>query len=319
MKKIKLFTTLCLLGFFIFNAEMAFGQIAKAVNTPKFPFPDITNGGQILDVEEEGKIPSPNNNGKDIKLHPDRNCKVRLSFHVFAANIEDNWPSGEPMTLRFKALGFTEYYSINSAGFNDIQPIASDPMHLNVTTIEFDMSVLCEHPGMVNGRFELELALVKTRNVNQLYPIADHSADGEIFACQNFAGCVPGGDNPDLINISRRIFVSCGVTDCEVNNAAENPKDRSQEVQNELHSSFELSLAPNPAADYTQLNYSLDLASEVNYICFDATGKKISEAKDWQNAGFHQKRVDTESWAPGLYWIQLKVGDQVETKRLVKY
>ncbi len=325
MKKINLLTTLCILGLLVFNTGMAFGQVVKtAAKFPGIPFSDIKNGGQILDVEEEGKLTSPNNNDEVIVLHPDKKCKVRLEFYVFAANVVENWPAEEPMYLKFSALGFNQYYPVLSQDFQEITSTSEELMYANLIRIEFDMSVLCSNPKYT-GNAEMSLALVSSTITDTPFPINDYSAEGEIFSCQNFDDCSVGGYSPpndsnnSSINISRTIELECKATDCAVNNATGSTKYRSSINEYFSASSFQASLSPNPTADFSLLNYTLEIASEVSYICFDATGKKISEAKDWQNAGFHQKRWNTSSWAPGLYWIQLKVGDQVETKRLVKY
>lgn len=75
---------------------------------------------------------------------------------------------------------------------------------------------------------------------------------------------------------------------------------------------------PNPFNPSTTIQFSMNRADQVSLSIFDSTGRKIADlitAKNY-SAGIHKINFDAASFSSGLYLYQLKVGDQVLTKKL---
>ncbi|RKY99712.1 MAG: hypothetical protein DRQ10_05675 [Candidatus Hydrothermota bacterium] len=82
------------------------------------------------------------------------------------------------------------------------------------------------------------------------------------------------------------------------------------------------SLAPNPAKEWTSLRFALPEESDVIIQIYDITGRLLWAEKKHMNAGIYTWNWDMKDrrgvkLGAGVYFIKLKIGDKVFTKRLV--
>ncbi len=89
-------------------------------------------------------------------------------------------------------------------------------------------------------------------------------------------------------------------------------------VENEDLSSLEVSQFPNPFANETTVNYSLQEASAVEYSVVDMAGNVIKTGNEGnQTAGEHSFTIDGASFSNGIYFLELTAGNNKVTRRLV--
>lgn len=75
---------------------------------------------------------------------------------------------------------------------------------------------------------------------------------------------------------------------------------------------------PNPFNPQTTINYTLNLASHVNLSVYNLQGKRISQMVDCdQNRGEHSVVFDAQDLPSGIYFYQLRCGDQLETRKMI--
>lgn len=70
---------------------------------------------------------------------------------------------------------------------------------------------------------------------------------------------------------------------------------------------------PNPITDVLNLKFPADI-QEVNVRIYDVLGKMVQDF----NMSPAQPTLNTSSWRPGMYIIQMVTGDNVQTKRVIK-
>ena len=85
-----------------------------------------------------------------------------------------------------------------------------------------------------------------------------------------------------------------------------------------ISSDFNLNVYPNPAKDITIVSFNLNNKTQVGIEIFNSMGQiagTIGE-RDY-SAGIHSLAFNTENYAPGVYIIKMKLGNQFLTKMLV--
>lgn len=94
--------------------------------------------------------------------------------------------------------------------------------------------------------------------------------------------------------------------------------DETLATENNELSTMEVTQYPNPFANETTVNYSLQEAAEVNYKVVDMAGNVILSGEEGnQTAGEHTFTIDGASFANGVYYLELTAGDNKVTRRLV--
>ena len=79
----------------------------------------------------------------------------------------------------------------------------------------------------------------------------------------------------------------------------------------------EFFLYPNPAVNETNVMLDLDQSATVGFQVYDAIGRLVIQDQAYKEGSFtHTLKLD--GLAPGMYTVQLKVGNMVMTKRLIK-
>ena len=78
---------------------------------------------------------------------------------------------------------------------------------------------------------------------------------------------------------------------------------------------YSVTLSPNPAKDKVSIDFGVTVTDEVKLWVMDVYGKVVTEAA-WEQ-GSRSYSMDLNSVAPGLYFVKVMVGEEVQTKRLV--
>lgn len=80
-----------------------------------------------------------------------------------------------------------------------------------------------------------------------------------------------------------------------------------------------ITLSPNPAKSFINIDYSLTKPSKLSISLVDITGKLIDlvEPEKSVELGNYSKRYSIERLSSGLYFIRFKTENGVETKKLV--
>ena len=83
-----------------------------------------------------------------------------------------------------------------------------------------------------------------------------------------------------------------------------------------------LNISPNPFHSSTILAYDLDKNASVNVSLYDITGRLIALVLDEnQGQGKYRFDINAENYRlnSGVYILQMKFGDQLVSKQLIKY
>jgi hypothetical protein len=74
---------------------------------------------------------------------------------------------------------------------------------------------------------------------------------------------------------------------------------------------------PNPASDYTEIEYLLMHSSDVKIEVMDLAGRMVFQIDHgYRNPGSHRIRINTYILEAGTYFYSLKAGQFVDTKRM---
>ena len=91
----------------------------------------------------------------------------------------------------------------------------------------------------------------------------------------------------------------------------------------DLLENLKLSISPNPFSSVLNLSYELETVADVELSLYDILGKKydlpeLSAQSGERSAGVHALSVNTASLPSGTYFLRIRVGDDVEHRKLVK-
>uniref|UniRef100_UPI002585C7C5 HYR domain-containing protein n=1 Tax=Algoriphagus sp. TaxID=1872435 RepID=UPI002585C7C5 len=79
----------------------------------------------------------------------------------------------------------------------------------------------------------------------------------------------------------------------------------------------QVTIYPNPASKETHVKVDLVQSNEVSIRVYDSAGRLMFEESGYRERGFILN-VDLQTWSAGLYQIQVQIGFETITKRLVK-
>ena len=97
------------------------------------------------------------------------------------------------------------------------------------------------------------------------------------------------------------------------------PADTTTSANNLNLEALNFTFGPSPAIDEVLIQFQLSAPSYVNAQVVDIEGKTISNVIDKSGVqGAQQFRLDVSSWAPGSYFVQMQVDDQVGSYKFLK-
>ncbi len=79
-----------------------------------------------------------------------------------------------------------------------------------------------------------------------------------------------------------------------------------------------LSLLPNPAVNNVNIQFANTTETPVSIVIYDALGQLIYDYHNRFNAGIHNHLVELNDFAKGVYFVNIKKGDQIMTQKLIK-
>lgn len=80
----------------------------------------------------------------------------------------------------------------------------------------------------------------------------------------------------------------------------------------------EVQTMPNPFSVATTISLTLNQQSDVSIVVYDITGKEVATLQNGQlDSGFHMITWKPESLADGVYFMQIKAGGSVQTKKII--
>ena len=75
---------------------------------------------------------------------------------------------------------------------------------------------------------------------------------------------------------------------------------------------------PNPATDWTYIEFSLDEPTDVTLSVFETTGKKVLvPVQQFYQAGNHRISIGKDQLKRGIYFYRLEAKDFVSVKKMV--
>ena len=81
---------------------------------------------------------------------------------------------------------------------------------------------------------------------------------------------------------------------------------------------MKLNVSPNPASSYVNLSYELESSKKVSYSLYDVNGRIIvNEVLGSQSQGSHTARINTSALDAGVYYLIIKVGDDVASEKII--
>ena len=94
--------------------------------------------------------------------------------------------------------------------------------------------------------------------------------------------------------------------------------DPSLSTAEEMQANLNVSLFPNPAQEFTTLDFELRNAANVAIDVSDITGKVVyAESLSNLSEGKHSININTQPFAEGVYFVNLRNGNNVTSKKLV--
>ena len=120
----------------------------------------------------------------------------------------------------------------------------------------------------------------------------------------------------NLSNLQAIVFVQNSVTKEIYQSAfASAPNAINQGSQNQDGIT---NLFPNPANDFSQLNYYTKNAAEVSLSIYDANGRLIKDSAIKKVAsGKHRMMIDSRSFSQGIYFIKLNIDNKLYYSKLI--
>ncbi|MEZ4700433.1 MAG: T9SS type A sorting domain-containing protein [Rhodothermales bacterium] len=95
--------------------------------------------------------------------------------------------------------------------------------------------------------------------------------------------------------------------------ATASESDRGLPTRSALHPAF-----PNPMQSETTIGFTVATAGRVSMDVFDALGKRVETVVDaWHAPGTYAAEWRPDALPSGVYLVRMKVGDFVESRRLV--
>ena len=85
----------------------------------------------------------------------------------------------------------------------------------------------------------------------------------------------------------------------------------------EINSSTYFSVYPNPATNFTTLEISSDKTQTIKISVIDLLGKEIAKKEKVIFSGTTLETINVSEYQNGIYFVNLQIGTQVTTKKLV--
>ncbi len=120
----------------------------------------------------------------------------------------------------------------------------------------------------------------------------------------------------NLSNLEAIVFIQNSVTN-EIYQSASIAVPNAINPENKISDGI-TNLFPNPANDYSQLEYFTQNVAEVGIDIYDANGRLVfGSSINKVAAGNHQFAIDTRSYAQGIYFVKLTIDNKLFYSKLI--
>ncbi len=87
---------------------------------------------------------------------------------------------------------------------------------------------------------------------------------------------------------------------------------------NDITALYEITLFPNPASDFFELQMNLPSSTNILFKLYDLIGNEVYTESVTANGGY-KKKFSMQTYPPGVYFLQTGVDGSSATKKLIKY
>ena len=227
------------------------------------------------------------------------------------AEMGATWFEGKPVQLNVE----TDFYNSLQAGFYEFKAglaendwfTLEEPITINVLVADKSMATDIQLSNSIIQKGITKGAIIG--NFNTIDPV-DNQHTYSIVENENFE--VRG---KALVWIGNEIPTSTKLTVFSTDRAGQTI-ERSFELNKEIRFG-DFNMFPNPA--HSNLNIEVELGQSVNVgiRIFDAVGRLVYE-EEGVKEGTPKYQINIDHLSPGLYTVQLKTGQLVVNKRLIK-
>lgn len=82
----------------------------------------------------------------------------------------------------------------------------------------------------------------------------------------------------------------------------------------------DFSIYPNPFEDYTNVSFNLTESAYVELSVYNIVGEVVYQTQLSElGMGSQKLLLDTQNYKPGIYFVNLIVGDKVYTKKITSF
>jgi thiol-disulfide isomerase/thioredoxin len=134
-------------------------------------------------------------------------------------------------------------------------------------------------------------------------------------ANHTFTYTVPAAYNLNQLKV---VVMVVNATTAEIYNAFELKANGSYLGLNEVASTVNFNVYPNPVSADGKINVTYNLAKSetVNISAYNAAGKLVYSNKVAKSAGAQMSEISTENWSAGSYMVNVTVGNSTSSKNI---
>jgi hypothetical protein len=90
-------------------------------------------------------------------------------------------------------------------------------------------------------------------------------------------------------------------------------------VQNLKDKEFEIKIYPNPAQNLVNIEFSMPTTDHVSIVLYEISGRIVQNMENRRYMeGYHSIRPDISNLKQGIYLLELKIGNTIETRKFIK-
>jgi hypothetical protein len=84
-----------------------------------------------------------------------------------------------------------------------------------------------------------------------------------------------------------------------------------------FNSGQDFNVYPNPFENYTNISFTMNSTEKVELNLYDVTGKIVYSSNPGElSAGSHIIKIDAQDLRQGIYFVSLKIGDKLLSKKV---
>ncbi len=203
-------------------------------------------------------------------------------------------------------------YSLGAAsGSIEIPHFVHDGTHTSgehlytyTTTIYYESSNSNSTEDETTGQGDNNFFSLTTTD-GSLYPVHDYGTPGDVFSCTVFQmtclSCQP---------VCRPDFTEPYWLITELRNE--------EQTSSETFLTEEITISPNPSRSDFLIQIGSEENADIQIDVLDYTGKKIHQLNETTDGYLFQKRLDTNDWTNGIYFLNIKINEKQYTRRIIK-